>query len=187
MKIRGVLITTLIIAILVAYCIIGTGYMNQRDQKETLAADILAANTALALIPVPPADLDDQLADAEDRLWALEDFLNIDTNITRIINRILRLAEETGVKAIPLSTQSWAFERYKDQDYSTFRVDLAISGNFTQMMDFLNQLENGEPETLVLEHVNVEKEPGSFLFESPNEGLIDAEIGIAVYASAATD
>ena len=187
MKTHRVLIAAFIIAILVAYCVIGTGYMNQRNQKETLAAEISATNAALALIPVPPADLDEQLADAEDRLWAAEDTLNIDSNITRIVNRILRLAEDTGVKAIPLSTQPWAITRYENQDYSIFRINLAVSGNFTQMMDFLNQLENGEPETLVLEHVNVEKESGSFLFESPNEGLINADIGIAIYAPAATD
>jgi Tfp pilus assembly protein PilO len=187
MKIRQFLITGLIIAILVAYYIIGTGYMNQRNEKETLTAQISEANAALALIPVPPADLDEQLADAEDRLWALEDILNIDSNITRIVNKILRLAEETGVKAIPLSTQPWSIERFENQDYSVFRIDLAVSGNFTQMVDFLNHLENGEPDTLVLEHVNVEKESGSFMFESPNEGTVNADIRIAIYEPAATD
>jgi Tfp pilus assembly protein PilO len=187
MKTRKVLIITLIIAILVAYYIIGTGYMNQRNQKGTLAAEIAEANTALALIPVPPADLDEQLADAEDKLWELEETLDIDSNIVRIVNRILRLAEDTGVKAIPLSTQPWATERYENQDYSVFRIDLAVSGNFTQMVDFLDRLENGEPETLVLEHVNIEKESGSFLFESPDEGWIKADIRIAVYTLVATD
>jgi len=187
MKTRKVLIATLIISVLAAYCIIGTGYMNQRSQKETLNADISEANATLASIPIIPTDLDEQLADAEDRLWALEDVLNIDSNLTRIVNRILTLAEETGVKAIPLSTQSWANERYENQDYSVFRINLAVSGNFTQMMDFLNLLENGQPSTLILEHVNVEKESGSFLFESPNEGPVNADIGIAIYTAAATD
>ncbi|MBN1160479.1 MAG: hypothetical protein JXA17_00810 [Dehalococcoidales bacterium] len=186
MKNRKVLITILIIAILVAYYIIGTGYMTQRSQKETLAAQISEANAALALIPLPPPDLEEQLADAEDRLWALEETLDIDSNITRIVNKILRLAEETGVKAIPLSTLPWAREVYENQDYSVFRIDLEVSSNFTQMVAFLNLLENGEPGTLVLEHVNVEKESGSFLFESPNEGSISGNIRIAIYAPAVT-
>lgn len=187
MKTRKALIIALIIAVLVAYYIIGTGYMNERNQKETLAAKIAQANASLALIPVPPADLDEQLADAEDRLWTLEETLNADSNIVRIVNSILRLAEETGVKAIPLSTQPWAVERYESQDYSVFRIDLAVSGNFTQIVSFLDRLENGQPETLVLEHVNVEKESGSFMLEDPNEGPINADIRIAVYAPAATD
>ena len=186
MKNRKVLITILVIAVLVAYYVIGTGYMNQRNQKETLTAQISQANAALALIPLPPADLDEQLADAEDRLWELEETLDIDGNITRIVNSILTLAEETGVNAVPLSTQSWANEVYEDQAYVVLRIDLEVSGNFTQLVDFLNHLENGEPETLVLEHVNVEKDSGFFLLENPNEGPVDAKVRIAVYAPAAT-
>lgn len=187
MKTRKALIAILIIAVLAAYYIIGTGYMNRSSQKETLVAQVTAANAALALVPLPPTDLEEQLADTEDRLQALEETLNIDGNITRIVDRILRLAEETGVKAIPLSTQPWASEVYEDQDYSVFRIDLEVSGNFTQMVNFLNRLENGEPGTLVLEHVNVEKESGTLLSESPDEGPVTGNIRIAIYTSAATD
>ncbi|OGN97283.1 MAG: hypothetical protein A2Y89_06920 [Chloroflexi bacterium RBG_13_51_18] len=181
MKTRRILITALILALLVVYYLVGTGYLKQRSQKETLKNQISDGTAALALIPLPPPDLDEQMADAEDLLWAGQDTLNIDTNITRIINRILRLADETGVKAIPLSTQDWMVERISNQDYAVFRITLAISGNFTQVTDFLNRLENGEPETLVLEYLNVEKVSGSFLFENPDAGSIDGDIRIAVY------
>lgn len=186
MKRRGVLIGVLIVALLVVYYIIGMDYLKQGNEKEKLTAQIAADTTTLSLIPLPPADLEQQLADAEDSLWAVKDTLKIDTNITRIVNSILRLGDETGVKVIPLSTQSWIVEHVSNQDYSILRINLAISGNFTSMADFLNRLENGEPETLVLEYLRVEKEPGSFLSESPGEGPISADIRLAIYTLPAT-
>lgn len=183
MKTRRMLITVLILALLVVYYILGTGYLKQRTQKESLTSQILEATGALSLIPQPPADLNEQLADAQDSLSAVKDTLNIDTNITRIVNRILRLGDETGVKAIPLSTQPWIIDQISNQGYSIFRLEFEVSGNYTQMADFLYRLENGEPKTLVLEYLKVEKEPGSFLVESSAEGPISANIRLAVYAS----
>ena len=181
MKTRRMLITVLILALLVIYYILGTGYLKERKQKETLTSQISDGTAALALIPQPPADLNEQLAAAQDNLWAIKDTLHIDTNLTRIINRILRLGDETGVKVIPLSTQPWVTEQVSDQGYSVFRIEIKVSGNYTQMADFLYRLENGEPKTLILEYVKVEKAPGSLLVEGPTEGPISADIRIAVY------
>ncbi len=186
MKTRKALITILILALLVVYYIIGTDYLKQRDQKESLTAQISETNAALSLIPQPPADLDEQLAAAQDSLESLKDTLIIDTNVTRIVNSILRLADEIGVKAIPLSTQPWILERVSNQDYAVFRIDIEVTGNYSQMVSFLYRLENGEPMTLVLEDLKVEKVTGSFLLESPVEGPVDAKIGIVVFAPPAT-
>jgi len=187
MKRRGVLITILIITLLVVYYLLVTDYLSQRKGKQDFETQISESTAALALIPLPPADLDKQLADAQDSLWATQDSLKIDTNLTRIVNGILRLADETGVKAIPLSTQPWVDELISNQKYSVFRIDISITGNFTQMADFLYRLENGEPKTLVLEYLKVEKIPGSSLFTGPGEGPVSAEIRVAVYAPPATD
>jgi len=181
MKKRGVLITILILALLAVYYIFGMDYLKQRNEGKNLEVQISEGAATLALIPQPPADLEQQLADAEDTLWAVKDTLKIDTNITRIINGILRLGDETGIKVIPLSTQPWVIERVSNQDYSVFRIDIAITGNFTQMADFLKRLENGQPDTLILEHFKVEKVTGSFLSEKPGEGPISADIRLAVY------
>ena len=181
MKKRKVLITILILALLAVYYLFGTDYMNQRNDKETLESQIAEENATLVSIPLSPADLDEQLASAEDSLWEIKETLNIDTNVTRIINGILRLGDETGVKAIPLSTQPWIIEKISNQFYSVFRIDIAITGNYTQMADFLYRVENGEPGTLIIEYLKIEKAPGSFLYENPGEGPISANIRVAVY------
>jgi Tfp pilus assembly protein PilO len=186
MKSRTALITILILALVVVYYLIGTDYLGQRNQKEVLAGQIADATGELALIPLPPSDLDEQLANAQDTLWEMQESFAIDTNNTRIVNGILRLAEENGVTAIPLSTQDWTLTKILKQDYSVFRIEIAATGNYTQMVNFLYQLENDEPKTLVLENVTVEKVSGGYLLEDTIEGPVEANIRIAIYALSTT-
>ena len=153
MKSRKALITILILALLVVYYLIGSDYLGQRNQKEVLAGEIADGTGTLALIPLPPADLDEQLANAQDSLWEMQESFAIDTNNTRIVNSILRLAEENGINAIPLATQDWTQAKVLEQDYYVFRIELAVTGNCTQLVNFLNYLENSEPKTLILENV----------------------------------
>lgn len=186
MKSRTALITILILVLLVVYYLIGADYLGQRNQKEVLAGQIADATGELSIIPRPPTDLDEQLANAQDNLWEIQESLAIDTNNTRLVNSILRLAEENGVTAIPLSTQDWTLAKILEQDYSVFRIEIAATGNYTQMVNFLYQLENGEPKTLILENVTIEKVSGGYLLEDTIEGPIEANIGIAIYAPSTT-
>jgi Tfp pilus assembly protein PilO len=188
MKSRKLLIIILIAALLVVYYLVGTGYLKQRNQKATLASQIAAETETLALVPLPPADLEQRLADAQDGLDAVNNTFVVDTNYTRIVNKILRLASEIGVKAIPLSTQPWTIETVLGQDYSVFRVDMAVTGNFTQLVNFLNRLENGDTGTLIIEYLTVDRVPGSAGGESSAGSItpINADVRIAVYASPTT-
>lgn len=185
MKTRRLLIIALIIALLVVYGLIGTGYLKQRNQQESLAAQVAEVNQALALVPQPPADLDTRLAAAQDSLEAARGTFAIDTNDTRIINRILQLAEASGVKAIPLATQPWTAETVSGQDYAVFRIDIEAIGDYAQLAGFLNRLENGEPGTMIIEYLNIERIPGVSLLESDAASAlpINAHIKIAVYAN----
>ena len=183
---RKALITVLILALLVVYYLIGSDYLGQRNQKEVLAADFAIATGDLALIPIPPANLEEQLANAQDSLWEMQEAFAIDTNNTRIVNSILRLAENNGITAIPLSTQDWTLAKVLEQNYAVFRIEIAATGNYTPMVNFLSQLENGEPSTLILENVSIEKVSGGYLLEETVEGPVEATIGIAIYAPPTT-
>ncbi|MHB8105709.1 MAG: GspMb/PilO family protein, partial [Dehalococcoidales bacterium] len=136
--------------------------------------------------PLPPADLEAQLSAAQDVLNAVKDSFTIDMNDTRIVNRILELAVANGVKAIPLGTQSWVIESVSNQDYAVFRIALAVTGTYPQLVSFVNQLENGEPKTLIIESLLVDGTPGASLLDSSarNTLPINADIKIAIYAPA---
>jgi Tfp pilus assembly protein PilO len=184
MKIRNLLIIILIVVLVVVYSLVVTDYLKQRNQKATLESQVAEATASLALIPNPPADLEEQLTAAQKGFESAKDAFAINTNDTRIVNRILEIAKENGVKAIPLATQPWVLESVLDQSYSVFRLDIAATGSYPQLVSFLNQLENSEPKTLVIEYLTVDAAPGSSLLDSAarNAQLLNADIKLAIYA-----
>jgi len=184
MKTSKWLIIILVVALLVVYYLIGSDYLKQRRHNVSLASQITEASQALALIPSPPADLEQQLLAARNDLQSAESAFNADINDTNIVNAILRLAEEIGVKAIPMGTAPWVTENISGRDYSVFRVNLEVTGTFSQMLSFLDRLESGEPETLVIEYLAVERVQGLSADSGGNASAapLTANIKIAVYA-----
>lgn len=185
MKTRNVLIIILVIA-LFAICIFTIkDYLNQRNQKESIETQIADATGELALIPQPSADLEERLAAVQAELAAVKTSFAIDANDTRIVKKILETAVAAEVKAIPLSTQAWALESISNQQYSVFRLELAVTGTYANLVSFLNKLENGEPKTLIIESLSIEAIPGASLLDAAaREALIlSADVKIAIYAS----
>ncbi len=129
----------------------------------------------LALIPPSPPDLDQLLSAARAEYEAAREEFPEDLNTTMIVNGILEIVEETGVKAVPLVTQPWSPESYGDHVYSVFRLSVTASGAFTDLSGFIARLESGEPRTLVIKSLVADR-----LLEAPGE--FEAKMEIAVYA-----
>ena len=184
MKTRKLLIVMLAVALLAVYYLLGSDYLKQRQQHEALAAGIAGADQALAQITAPPADLQQQLANAQAGLYAANTTLPDRLNSTRIINDILMLADDNGVKAIPLVTQPWATESIIKVNISVFRLNVAVKGTFSQVSSFLNRLENGECETLVIEYATIDSITEPFGGEDVYDDTIqvDAILDIVVYS-----
>ncbi len=184
MKTRKLLIAILAVALLAVYYILGTDYLKQRREHEALASQINVATETLAQIPPRPADLGTRLSDARTGLETVNNTLPDNLNSTRIINTILRLADDVGVRAIPLVTQPWTTESVNGEDYSVFRLHVAVTGTFTQLSTFLSRLENGELETLVMEYLTVDSATGPFRGEGVYASILQVNAGleIAVYS-----
>lgn len=184
MKTRKLLIITLVVALLAVYYTLGTDYLKQRREHKELASLITETTQILAQMPPPPADLEPRLAAAQTALSSVNNTFPGELNSTRIINTILRLADEVGIRALPLATQPWTTESVNEEGYSVFRLNIAAAGTFNQLSSFLSRLENGELETLVMELVTVDSinEPfrGEDIYGSTIQ--VGARLEIAVYA-----
>ena len=188
MKTRKLLITLLIVVLLAVYYILGTDYMKQSDEHDVLASQINEATRTLAQMPEPPDDLEPRLAAVRDNLDAARNSFPDRMSSTGIVNTILKLADSTGVKAIPLVTQPWITESIVDYDYSVFRLNLAITGTFAQLEGFLRELENGELQTLIVEDLSVAKVTEHSEEGSVAEGTIpiNASLNLAIYTQSLT-
>jgi hypothetical protein len=157
-----------------------TDYIKQRQEYRVMGPRTEEAAQMLAQIPTFPADLEQQLSDAQSSYKAAQNSFPDQLNTTAIINAILRLADDAGVKAIPLITQQWASENISGQDYSVFRLSVTASGDFDGLSSFIDQLENGEPPTLVIESLLIDR--ATEITGGETATPCSARLEIAVYA-----
>ncbi len=179
--VRGkLLITILIIVLLVVYYLFGMDYMKQRQEHEALTSQITDVTQTLAQIPELPQDLEQRLAAAQASLAAEQSAFPSQINSTQIINTILQLADDSGVKAIPLVTQLWSIENVGKHGYYVLRLNVTVEGSFSQLVSFVSKLENGEYKTLIVENLSVSEQAEE---ESASEGTIPitASLDLAIY------
>jgi hypothetical protein len=157
LKTRKLLIAGLVLVLLAVYYIMGTGYLEQRREVKALASRAEEAAQMLAQIPPAPADLAERLSEAQSNYEAAQDSFPGQMNTTSIIDTVLRLADEAGVKAIPLITQPWTTENINDLNYAVFRLSVTASGDFTGLAGFIDRLETVESPTLVIESMVLER------------------------------
>jgi hypothetical protein len=169
-----------VLVLLVVYYLMATDYLKQRREHTALASRIDEAAEMLAQIPPSSTDLEERLSAAQSSFEATQNSFPDILNTTGIINAILGLADNVGVKAIPLITQPWTMESISDHNYSVFRLSVTATGAFTELADFINRLETGEPPTLVIESLLVDRIPD--MSGEENVILVEAKLEIAVYA-----
>jgi len=182
---RKLLTAILIITLLVAYYLFGTDYINQRRENAALTSQITEATQALAQMPEVPRNLEQRLEAAQARLDAEQSVFPCNLHSTEVVNTILELADDCGIRAIPLVTQSWSTEVVGEHSYSVLRLTVAAEGNFTQLVSFVSRLENGEYETLVVENLSIARVIGG---ESASEEALTfiSSFDLAIYAQSLT-
>jgi len=178
------LIALLIIILLVVYYILGMDYMKQRRQNAVLASHLTSVSQSLAQVPEPPPDLEQRLADARASLAARQSAFPDKPNSTQLINTILHLADDCGVKAIPLVTSPWSREDTGEHGYYVFRLSIAAAGSYSQLVNFISKLENGQFETLIVEDLSVTRVSDRSEAGGVVEGTIPvtASLDLAIYA-----
>ena len=186
MKTRTLFIIILVVALLAVYGFIGSDYLKQRNQRDAYDSQIADASATLMQIPQPPADLEERLAAAQDSLEEAKNVFMLDMTNTEIINKILDSANQTNVTVIPMATEPWVEESVADQTYSVLRISIQVVGEYTQLIMFLHELENGELNTLFIESLTVETTSGVSLLESSERYALPltATVRIAIYATA---
>jgi hypothetical protein len=182
LKTRNLLTALLVVVLLVAYYLMGTGYLKQRREHAALAFQLTDTTRALALIPNPPGDLEARLTAARDSREKVKDMLPGQMSSTSIVNTILKLADDGKVKAIPLITQPWTTVNMGGYECSVFRLSVTVTGTFPQLVSFVNQLENGELKTLIVEDISVYRATGTSGGITPGKTApVNASLNLAIY------
>jgi hypothetical protein len=169
------LVAVIIIALLAGYYILATGLLRENRQNGDLRAQISSLTAQLAAMPETASDLEERLSAAGVDLAAAENAFSGETNDTRIVDSILRLARDTGVTAIPLATHPRALEQIEGYSYSVFSMTFSVTGDFQHLQSFIGGLETSEITTLTVTKLQLQR-------TSAETGAgITADIDVAVY------
>jgi hypothetical protein len=184
MKFRTLLVILLIAGLLTVYYFFGTDYLEERRENSATVPQIAAAKTQLAQIPAPPTDTAERQGAASANFTKEKNAFPSFLNSTMLVNTILKVAEMSGVKAIPVITQPWVIESAGGINYPVFRLNIAARGSYAQIADFINRLEREEPETLVIGDLKVVWATGQIPDDNEAEAdeLPEASIDIAIYS-----
>jgi len=145
----------LLVGVLVVYCFSVIDYMKCRSANETLTTQLSDSSQTLEKLPSPATDLQARLATTEAMLSAEQDAFPDEINSNKLINDILELADNFKVTAVPLQTYAWAIEKFGKNDYPVFTIDLQVRGDLGDALQFIEALENGEYETIVVKQTRV--------------------------------
>jgi len=170
------LIAIIIIALLAGYYVFATGLLKEHRRNGDLTSQLNNLTEELAAIPPASTDLEERLSAARADQAAAENAFSGETNDTRIVDSVLRLAEAVGVTAIPLATRPWTIELIDGNNYSVFYVTFSVTGDFPHMQSFIQGLEISEIKTLAIKRLQLAAPPAE------SGGGLTADIDIAVYS-----
>ena len=188
MKRLKLIITLAAIVLLVLYGYFGLGYLKGRNEHKVLASQTADISQTLSQVSEPAEDQEQRLSDLRARLAAEQNVFPDKLNSTQIINDIFRLADECGIKAIPIVTQPWSTEYIGQHDYSIFRLNISAEGDLPQLLSFVSILEESEYSTLIIEDVSVSAVREQFPGDNATQEIkpFTASLDVAVYTQSLT-
>jgi hypothetical protein len=184
LKTRNLLAVALVVVLIVVYYIVGTDYLSQRRENRDLVLQVADTSNLLAQTVPSGEDLESRMAAAQAAMDAARSAFPQSLNTTKIINAILKIAQETGVKAVPMVTEDWATEKVSGFSYLVFRLHVTATADLEHLSTFQDRLENGEIATLVIEHLSIDRTSSPPWGVSAAEGppTVSAGMDLAIYS-----
>ncbi len=142
--------------LLVVYGLLAMDYMKQGSEQDRLLSEIEEVEQSQASLVEPSSDAYERLAALQAELDAESEIIPSEIDSSDVVDIILSLAQQVGVKAIPLATHPWVEEHIGGNTYLVFRLNVEIEGFFSKVTEYVTRLESGEYTTLVVENIVVE-------------------------------
>jgi hypothetical protein len=120
-------------------------YLKEQRAQGTLVSQIDTGNQTLALLPTPPTGLKVQLEEVKlANQVAVQSVSEGDIDSTKVINDILKSADQYNLTANPVTTDQWAKKSIGDSTYQILPIVLTITGKLSDLILFIGYLENRE-------------------------------------------
>jgi Tfp pilus assembly protein PilO len=154
---RKLLIVVLVGCLLVVCLYLGFDYFRETKTQNELTDQIKTTSRTLSLVQQPFENLSVLLSEVEKQYQtAVKAVSSSELNSTRIMRAVYEIADESGLKADPLSAGPWTKKAIEGSTYQVMPLSLKIVGPRSSFYSFLTQLENRDPfRCLALENVSI--------------------------------
>ncbi|UCB43366.1 MAG: hypothetical protein JSV77_01590 [Dehalococcoidales bacterium] len=148
-------VAVVVVVLLAVYGVLALDYIRQGPEQDRLLSEIEEIDQSMQALEESPSDLLEELAMVQASLAAEQATIPDEINSSDVIEAILSLAQEAGVKAVPFVTDPWTTTTIGEGTYRIFRISIGVEGAFVQVSDFISRLENGEFNTLSVEQLSI--------------------------------
>ncbi|HEY33651.1 MAG TPA: hypothetical protein G4O10_11195 [Dehalococcoidia bacterium] len=176
-----------VVILLAVYGVLTSGYLKQGSEQDRLLSEIEEIDQSIQDLEEPPPDRLEELVMLQASLAAEQETIPSEVNNSDVIEAILNLAQETGVKAIPLVTAPWSKRSVGTKTYRVFQISVEVEGTFAQVSEFIDSLENGEFNTLLVDQLNVTVAGEESEVYAGEATPVVAELDLVVLAQFLTD
>ena len=151
---------------LIVNVVLGVMYFQQRGERESLTSELAEIKQSFSEYDMAD-DLEKQVGDAEARLeeaqqaateaklMAEQAYSAENLSNGGILDGVLRLAQESQVNVVNISTQPKGNEVREGHIYSTLSIDLSVTGSLTHLAVFAHKLENGEIKAVTIDDISI--------------------------------
>jgi hypothetical protein len=140
-----ILVTILFLCLILIFIYLLTGYFKEQRTQAAVMRQIETSTLNLKQLPAPPAGLAERLEEITlANQNAKQGISGENINSTEIIFSLLETADEYNLKVDPLASEGWIKKNIGASTYRVLPVKLEITGKLTDLIDFLNRLENKE-------------------------------------------
>lgn len=173
-KIR--LFTIAVVGISLTLCLfLGWTYLQHYEKQALLHSEIDLFERVLGKELEGDEAIEARLAEAQAELAAVQAAFAIEVSSTEILDTVLEAAAQSSVQVNSVTVQGTRTMKIGESTYTLYPFYLRVQGSYTQLLAFLDRLEQGVVETLVLERVSLnEAGDGSFV----------ANLNFSVYSQA---
>ena len=138
---------TIAIAIIAGILIIQMMFWVSCSQEQSDQDSLTAQIGQVSFIPPEEIPTYDELAqrqkEAEESLAIQQELLSSSISSADVIENIMIFARRTGVDVLPLYSVPVSVEDIQEKEYLVLRINIKAEGNFADLLDFVEMLEDG--------------------------------------------
>jgi hypothetical protein len=171
-----------LIAVLALNVVVWKSNRASKLQIADLNGQISQVEQQVSKVPAVSPDTNNELAAAQDALNAAKTTLPNDINRNDIIDYIIAIAAQCGVKAIPLAVEE-TIPGKSIRTYNELNIVVTITGTLGNAEDFMKLVQGGEFPTLVITSSSITKTELNDFIRSESDTMVTMRLGIVAYSS----